>query len=89
MKKLIPTQGTCLHCKKVFSGRSDKKYCQGICRSAFHNRIAKAKKTGLAILYKLRIQLENWPEPVVTITPAEQPICDKQMFLRYITVKGK
>lgn len=28
---------TCLHCRKPFRGRSDKKFCGPICRSAFNN----------------------------------------------------
>jgi hypothetical protein len=84
--KVTPTQGICRHCKKAFAGRSDKKFCNGICRSSFYNRIVKAKKNGLAILYKLRIQLQNWQEP--TIKPVAEPISDKPLFLRYITMRG-
>ena len=28
---------TCLHCRKIFRGRSDKKFCSSLCRSAFNN----------------------------------------------------
>lgn len=84
--KVTPTQGICRHCKKAFAGRSDKKFCNGTCRSAFHNRIMKAKKASLAIRYKLRIQIQNWQDP--TVKPVAEPISYKPMFLRYITMKG-
>jgi hypothetical protein len=83
MNKVLPTQGTCQHCKKVFVGRSDKKFCNGVCRSALHNRIARARKKRISILPILKVPLPEFESPITT--PPAAPVA--QMFLRYITVK--
>jgi hypothetical protein len=45
----------CLECEALIQGRSDKKFCHDICRTAYHNRLAKDHLLQLrAINRKLR-----------------------------------
>jgi hypothetical protein len=83
MNNVVPTQGDCQHCKKVFAGRSDKKFCNGVCRSAFHNTIARAKKKRISILPILKIPSQLFESPI-TIPPT---VLSDKMFLRYVIVK--
>lgn len=39
--------GTCLYCEEKIEGRTDKKFCNPYCRSAFHYQKNKEKKDSL------------------------------------------
>ncbi len=39
---------TCLHCRKPFRGRSDKKFCSSLCRSAFNNAHQADRQTSIS-----------------------------------------
>jgi hypothetical protein len=53
MKK---TGSNCLYCKKPLFGRSDKKYCDGHCKSAFDYE---ARKQNTNLYYKIDRQLKK------------------------------
>lgn len=37
----MPMENVCLSCKETFEGRSDKKFCDVHCKSAYHYKVAK------------------------------------------------
>jgi hypothetical protein len=41
---------TCKNCNTTLVGRSDKKYCNDLCKSRFHNKAKNQNQTG--VLYK-------------------------------------
>lgn len=54
--KSIKLDSKCLHCGKELHGRSDKKYCDAYCKSAFQYQMA--KKNPLRIYNKIDNQLK-------------------------------
>ena len=49
--------GTCLHCKKILEGRSDKKFCDSLCRGIYHYEKVKVEPS--SFYFKVQQQLKN------------------------------
>lgn len=54
----------CLACNKHIRGRTDKKFCDDYCRSAYNNKLAIKKNSQIRVitnaLRKNRVVLEKW-----------------------------
>lgn len=76
---------TCLYCQEPLCGRSDKKYCDGQCKSAYHN---KASKTVEANIKRINKQLRTNRRALRTACPSGKATVKKD-FLRKLGMDFK
>ena len=43
-KLMKPVEARCLQCGATIHGRPDKKFCDSVCRNAYHNRVAASQR---------------------------------------------
>jgi hypothetical protein len=76
---------TCLHCKKIIKGRTDKKFCDDYCRNIFNNQL-KATTNNLVrntnnILGKNRRIIESFFEEEINYIKIKKEILINNGFL--------
>ncbi|MEM7573346.1 MAG: hypothetical protein AAF433_10620 [Bacteroidota bacterium] len=49
----METDRACLECKEILVGRADKRFCDAVCRSAYHNRINAENTTFIRSVNKI------------------------------------
>jgi hypothetical protein len=84
---------TCLHCKKIIKGRTDKKFCDDYCRNIFNNQL-KSTTNNLVrntnnILGKNRRIIESFFEEEINYIKIKKEILINNGFLFSYNTKSK
>ena len=92
MSKFIPkTMDSCTECGRSFTGRSDKKFCTDLCRSAFHNRVKQKEREPVnhtnRILMKNRKILEAMVEKSTYETSFEKMVESGFNFSHFTSIE--
>jgi hypothetical protein len=86
---------TCLECKEIIKGRSDKKFCSDYCRNAYNNRVNKDSKNlirntnnRLRKNYKILTELNSSGKTKVPRTKLLNSNFDFNLFTTIYTTKA-